>query len=64
MNIKGLVAIIGFLLEVYLCSIFITELFKLIQDSSDKSILVTTLTLGGLIAIPIFLFGILTGRRQ
>ncbi len=63
MHIKGLVAIIGFLLEVYILSVFVTEILKLIQDSQDKSFLVVVLALGGLIAIPVFLLSVFTERK-
>jgi len=64
MNISGLIAIIGFLFEVYILSILVKEILKFAQDSPDKSFLVVTLALGGLIAIPIFLYSILTGHKQ
>lgn len=58
-----LTAIVGFILEAYVTSVFVRELLKLIQDSPTKNLVLVGLSLAGLIAIPLFIFRLLRKSR-
>ncbi len=61
---KGLIAVAGFIIEVYLGSVITDTLLNSASDSSAKTILIVGLCAVGMIGTAIFLLRLLFGSHK